>query len=140
MEKKVVSAAKVLVSVARTIHERSEWTKKEARIMSEENERYKFTANQKMALYIVTLLVAAAVYLVPQIPGQVWKWALLGIAIFIGGGLLVGMFAIWQVFRTGRRAIQAHVNFGGCGQPGKRGRVTIGKWSAEEEEQEAGAS
>lgn len=103
--------------------------------MSEQNE-YQLTARQKVKLYLITLFVAAFVYVVPHIPKEVWQFALWIPLVTIGGGLLVGALAIVMALRTGQKVVNAKIGFGGSGSAkGPKGRVVLGKWSAEEEEQ-----
>ena len=81
--------------------------------MTDRNDAGRFSARQKMFLYITTLVVLAVLYLAPDflkfvaaLPEYGWKAIFLSVAIFVGGSMLVLAFAIWQVFHTGKLAIK----------------------------------
>ena len=81
--------------------------------MTDRNDAGRFSARQKMFLYVTTLVVLAVLYLAPDflkfvaaLPEYGWKAIFLSVAIFVGGSMLVLAFAIWQVFHTGKLAIK----------------------------------
>lgn len=106
--------------------------------MSEQENEYRLTARQKVRLYLITLFTCALVYVIPHIPREVWQFALWIPLVAIGGGLLVGALTIFLALKTGQKFI--HAKFGGCREfsKGKKGRVVVGRWSNEEEEEPAG--
>ena len=88
--------------------------------MTDRNEGGRFSARQKMILYITTLVVLAVLYLAPDflkfvaaLPEYGWKAIFLSAAIIVGGSMLVSAYAIWQVFHTGRLAIKRALGMGG---------------------------
>ncbi len=88
--------------------------------MTDRNDVGRFSARQKMILYLTTLIVLAVLYLAPDflrfvaaLPEYGWKAIFLSVAILVGGSILVSAYAIWEVFHTGRLAIKRAVGIGG---------------------------
>jgi len=88
--------------------------------MTDRNDVGRFSARQKMILYITTLIVLAVLYLAPDflkfvaaLPEYGWKAVFLSVAVIVGGALLVAAYSIWEVFHTGRLAIKRALGIGG---------------------------
>ena len=105
--------------------------------MSGEERQTQLSAKQKMSLYLVTLFVAAFVYVVPHIPAEVWKFALWIPLVAIGGGLLVGALAVFMALRTGQKAMTGSWSWGkgaGAGAgTSQKGPVVVGSWEPDKE-------
>lgn len=87
--------------------------------MTDRNDGGRFSARQKMFLYLTTLIVLAVLYLAPDflkfvatLPEYGWKAIFLSVAIFVGGSMLVLAYVVWQVFHTGKLAIKRALGIG----------------------------
>jgi len=104
-----------------------EGTKGRKSIMGKEEGSNKFTARQKTAMYITTIALAAFAYLAPDLlkfivailtggakfvaalPEVAWKAVMIPLLVLVVGGILVSLYAVWQVFSTGKLAIKRSV-------------------------------
>jgi len=95
--------------------------------MGKEEDSRKFTARQKTAMYITTIALAAFAYLAPHLlrfieailrggakfiaalPSAAWTALMMPLLVLVVGLIVVSLYAVWQVFSTGKLAIKRSV-------------------------------